>query len=281
MAQHSLQDLIIKALAAEDLQLPAFPSVAMQLQQAVRDRNTKVADLEKMIVGDQALASQVLRVANSAFYKGLQRINTVQKAIIRLGIRKVAMLAMAVSQRSLYLSRNAQISRYLEKLWQHAFAAAQSSQWLANHCGCRAQADDAFMAGLLHNIGQLVILRVIDELSAHQQLGSDRLPENLLDELLNSNMHNAMGYVLLKRWNLPDEYCVVTRDHHRESYDGDNMLLTIVRLADQACEKLGIGLRSDPNIALAATPEARTLGLGEIVLTELEILLEDSVAMAG
>lgn len=281
MAQHSLQDLIIKALAAEDLQLPAFPSVAMQLQQALRDRNTKVADLEKMIVGDQALASQILRVANSAFYKGLQRINTIQKAIIRLGIRKVAMLAMAVSQRSLYLGRNPQISRYMEKLWQHAFAAAQSSQWLANHCGCRTQADDAFMAGLLHNIGQLVILRVIDELSANKQLGSGPLPEDLLNELLNSNMHNAMGYVLMKRWNLPDEYCVVARDHHRDPYDSDNVLLTIVRLADQACEKLGIGLRGDPNIALAATPEAQALGLGEIMLTEVEILLEDSVAITG
>ncbi|HCB13872.1 MAG TPA: histidine kinase, partial [Gammaproteobacteria bacterium] len=141
--------------------------------------------------------------------------------------------------------------------------------------------DDSFMAGLLHNIGQLVILRVIDELSANKQLGGGPLPENLLNELLNSNMHNAMGYVLMKRWNLPDEYCIVARDHHREPYDSDNILLTIVRLADQACEKLGIGLRSDSSIALAATPEAQALGLGEIVLTEVEILLEDSVTMAG
>jgi len=106
------------------------------------------------------------------------------------------------------------------------------------------------MAGLLHNIGQLVILRV-NELSANKQLGGGPLPENLLNELLNSNMHNAMGYVLMKRWNLPDEYCIVARDHHREPYDSDNILLTIVRLADQACEKLGIGLRSDSSIALA------------------------------
>ncbi|HPF58956.1 MAG TPA: HDOD domain-containing protein [Candidatus Competibacteraceae bacterium] len=281
MVQQSLQDLIIKALASENLQLPALPTIAVQLQHALRDRNTKVADLEKMIVGDQALASQVLRVANSSFYRGLQRINTIQKAIIRLGVRKVAMLAMAVSQRSLYLTGNPQIGLYMERLWQHAFAAAQSSQWLANHCGCRTQADDAFMAGLLHNIGQLVILQVIDELSANKQLGSGPLPENLLNELLNSNMHNAMGYVLMKRWNLPDEYCIVARDHHREPYDSDNILLTIVRLADQACEKLGIGLRSDSSIALAATPEAQALGLGEIVLTEVEILLEDSVTMAG
>ncbi len=280
MAQHSLQDLIIKALAADGFQLPAFPSVAVKLQQALHDRNTRVVDLEKMIIGDQALASQILRVANSTFYKGLQRINTIQKAIIRLGIRQVAMLAMAVSQHSLYLARSPLLSQYMKKLWQHAFASAVGSQWLAHHCGRKEQADHAFMAGLLHNIGQLVILRVIDELSSKNQLGS-QLPETLLKELLDSNMHNAQGYVLMKRWNLPEEYCVVARDHHKEPYDSDNMLLVIVRLADQACEKLGVGLRSDPNIALAATPEAQTLGLGEIALAEVEILLEDNATIAS
>jgi HD-like signal output (HDOD) protein len=281
MAQHSLQDMIIKALAADTLQLPAFPAVATKLQQALHDRNTRVSDLEKMIIGDQALASQILRVANSSFYTGLQRISTIQKAVIRLGIRKVAMLAMAVSQRSLYLTRSPLLSHYMEKLWQHAFASALSSQWLANHSGCKQQADDAFMAGLLHNIGQLVILRVIDELSADKQLTGIQMPENLLKEVLDSSMHNAQGYVLMKRWNLPDEYCIVARDHHREPYNSDNMLLVIIRLADQACQKLGIGLYSDPHIALAALPEAHTLGLEEIVLAEVEILLEDSVMMAG
>jgi HD-like signal output (HDOD) protein len=280
MAQQSLQDLIIQALAAGTLQLPAFPSVAMKLQQALHDRNTRVSDLEKMIVGDQALASQILRVANSSFYKGLQRINTIQKAIIRLGIRQVAMLAMAVSQHSLYLTRSPLLSQYMKKLWQHAFASALSSQWLASQCGQKGQTDHAFMAGLLHNIGQLVILRVIDELGASNPLGSP-WPETLLKELLNSNMHNAQGYVLMKRWNLPEEYCIVARDHHKEPYDGANTLLAIIRLTDQACEKLGIGLRSDSNIALAATSEAQTLGLGEIALAELEILLEDHAAMAG
>jgi hypothetical protein len=58
-------------------------------------------------------------------------------------------------------------------------------------------------------------------------------------------------------------------------------LLLFVRLNDQACEKVGIGLRGDPTIALAATAEARALGLSEVALAELEIMLEDCVAIAG
>lgn len=282
MRQPSLQESIIRALASDRLQLPAFPAVAMKLQQALHDPNTRVADLEAMIVGDQALASQILRAANSSMYKGLQHITTIQKAIIRLGVRQVAMLAMAVSQRSLYLIRNPLLGRYIEKLWQHALASAMGSQWLARRCSYQQQADNAFLAGLLHNIGQLVILRVIDELYTGRRPNERELPEALLKEALDSNMHNAQGYVLMKRWNLPEDYCLAARDHHREPYDSNNLLLVIVRLVDQACEKLGIGLHdSDSSIALAATPEAQTLGMGEVTLAEMEILLEDSAAMAS
>ena len=97
MLQRSLQESIIRALASDQLQLPAFSSVAVKLQQSLHDRSVKVADLEAMIVDDQALASQVLRAANSSLYKGLQHVTTIQKAIIRLGIRQVAMLAMAAA----------------------------------------------------------------------------------------------------------------------------------------------------------------------------------------
>ncbi len=275
MLVHSLQELIIKAIASDRLRLPAFPSVAMKLQQALHDRNTRIADLEAMIVGDQALASQILRVANSSFYQGLKAIPTIQKALIRLGVRQVATLALAVSQRSLYRVQDQRLGRYMERLWQHAFASALGSQWLAQHSGYREQADTAFLAGLLHNIGQLVILQVIDELCAGQDLRGKELPEALLLEVLDSNMHNAQGYALMKRWNLPEEYRIVARDHHREPCESGNLLLVIVRLVDQACAKVGIGLRHDPNVALAATPEATHLGITEIQLAELEILLED------
>lgn len=275
MSVHSLQDIFIKAVSSDKLQLPAFPAVAMKLQKALRDRNTRIADLEAMIIGDQALASQILRVANSSFYKGLQKITTIQKAIVRLGIRQVAMLTMAVSQRSLYLVRNPRLGQYMEKLWQHAFASGLGAQWLAQRCGYQALVDTAFMAGLLHNIGQLAILRLADELCGGRDLDASQLSEALVLEVLDSTMHNAQGYVLMKRWNLPEEYGIVARDHHKEPYDGANSLLTMVRLMDQACDKLGIGLRHESSIALGATQEAMQLGVTELQLAELEILLED------
>ncbi len=279
-SDQSLHDLIVRHIATNDIKLPVFNPVALRLQQALQNDATQIADIEKMIVEDQVLASQILRVANAAFYKGLQQITTIRKAIIRLGVEQVAHLALVVALRQLHQKSSDEFLGYQDKLWRHAFASAMGCKWIAERCGYRSEAENAFMAGLLHNIGQLALLKIIEDLRGSGAIGSD-LPESLIVEILDSDMHTSQGDLLARKWNLPDDYCTVARDHHREPADASNSLLLFVRLNDQACEKIGIGLHGDPAIALAATAEAQALGLGEVALAELEIMLEDSVAMTG
>ena len=277
----SLYDLIIEAIASREITLPVFNPIALRLLQATHDETIKIKDIEAMVIEDQALASRILRVANAAFYKGLHKITTIHKAIIRLGLQQVANLAMTAAQQQLYQKTSQAFCAYQEKLWRHAFASAMGCRWLAERCGYRSEAETAFLAGLLHNIGQLVLLKIIEDLRTAGTIATN-LPETLMVEILDSDMHTRQGYSLAHRWNLPEEYGVVIRDHHQDPCDPNNILLLFVRLVDQACEKIGIGLHSDdPHIALAATPEAHTLGLGEVALAEIEILLEDSVAMAS
>lgn len=272
-----LQDHIVETIAAGDLQLPVFNPVALRLQQALTDDGVKIAEIEAMVVEDQVLAGQILRLANAAFFKGLQQVSTIRKALMRLGIQQVVNLAMAVSQRQAYSASNRVLNEYMAKLWQHAFASALGSRWVAERFGYRSEADTAFLAGLLHNIGQLVILKVIDDLAVRDGPEAN-LSDILITETLNSDMHTEQGYVLMRQWNLPEAYCVVARDHHVEPFDDNNVLLTIVRLIDQACDKVGIGLRNDPNIVLAASSEAQALGISEVPLAQLEIMLEDEAA---
>lgn len=276
----SIHELIIEAVAAQDVQLPVFNPVALHLQRALRDENVTIAAIEGMIIEDQALASRILRVANAAFYAGLQNITTIRKAIVRLGFQQVASLAMTAAQQQFYQTISKAFRAYQEKLWQHAFASATGCKWLAERCGYRSEAETAFLAGLLHNIGQLALLKIIEDLRVAHTMTTD-LPETLILEILDSEMHTTQGYLLATQWNLPDEYGMVIRDHHQGHGDDHNLLLLLVRLMDQACEKIGIGLHSDPYIALAALPEAQALGLSEVTLAELEILLEDSMTKAG
>jgi hypothetical protein len=78
-------------------------------------------------------------------------------------------------------------------------------------------------------------------------------------------------------FRVPEIYCEVVAGHEEEQWDRGNALLAMVRLADQTCSRLGIGMHSDPTLLLFASPEVQVLGLKEITLAELEIVVEDAI----
>jgi hypothetical protein len=80
----------------------------------------------------------------------------------------------------------------------------------------------------------------------------------------------------MKHWNLPEKYAEVVRSHHVEAPDAENHLCLTVRMADKACNKMGIGLRQDSAVVLLATPEASELHMTDLDLAKLEIMLEDT-----
>jgi HD-like signal output (HDOD) protein len=107
------------------------------------------------------------------------------------------------------------------------------------------------------------------------------LTEAFILELVNSQLHTTHGHKLLTIWNLPEQYCIIARDHHAEAADKDNVLLTAVQVGDKTCNNLGIGLRTEPTLSVVATEHAQLLGLSEIDLAKLEIKLEDSKMLAA
>jgi putative nucleotidyltransferase with HDIG domain len=164
-------------------------------------------------------------------------------------------------------------------LWRHSVACAAGAEWLARRLRYEEIADHAFVGGLLHDLGKLLLLRVIDELQA-DEAGPGALSEHLTRELLQS-FHADRGAALMQAWELPEIYVRVAREHHAVAFDPDDVLLVVVRLVDRACERLGIGINHDPALDLAATPEARCLEASELLLAELQVLLEDALELAG
>jgi HD-like signal output (HDOD) protein len=181
-----------------------------------------------------------------------------------------------ITQREQYQSTDKFLRPYLDLLWKHAVSCGLGSKWLAERLGYGQLAEEAFMAGLLHDIGNLLLLKALEQVntSGNHDLN---LSKPVLFEVLD-NMHTAQGSMLLRRWNLPDIYCEVVARHHDEDFNANDTILATVRLVDLACHKLGIGLHEDPAIVLAATREGEALGISELLAAELEIMLEDSVA---
>jgi HD-like signal output (HDOD) protein len=90
-------------------------------------------------------------------------------------------------------------------------------------------------------------------------------------------MHVEYGFLMMEKWKMPEIYCDVTRNHHAEEWRQSNTLLAAVRLVNKACNRLGIGMRPEPDLVLFATVEAQMLGLREITIAELEIAIEDAL----
>ncbi len=274
-AEKPLLQLINEHLAAGLQDLPVFNNVAVKLQQLLATRTFEIDDVIELISEDQSLSSRVLKVANSSYYSGLSKIATIKDAIIRLGAQEIANMAMLASQFDFYHSPNETLNRLMQTLWGHALATAVGAKWLVRKSGYPGMASEAFMGGLMHDIGKLALLKVLDDIMKNNE-SSAHFSEELIFEIMNT-MHENVGYNLMKSWNFPDFYCDIANGHHSNEYDHSNILLLAVRLSDLACKKTGRAMcPAMPEISLATAEEGHLLGLKEIALAELEIVIEDA-----
>jgi putative nucleotidyltransferase with HDIG domain len=266
----------IKVLSASDqMKLPVFPAVALELQSLISKRNFTLNEFATIVSKDQALASQVLKLANSAFYSGFRKVHTIKDAVMRFGTNQTLNCVITMGQRDCYVSNNVLINDYMGTLWQHALVCALGTKWVLEKIGCQSLAEEGFLAGLLHDIGKLVLLKVVEKLIDRKEAD---FSQTFILELLES-MHAQEGGELLERYSVPEVYCRIARDHHKDDFDPNDSILLTVRVVNQACRKLGIGMHQDQSLLLPLLPEVPHLGMREIVLAELEVLLEDALSV--
>lgn len=271
--------LVQEHLAGDLSELPVFHSVAVRLQQTLSKHDFTIDEVLDLISEDQSLAGKVLKVANSSFYAGLSKVATIKEAIVRLGAQEIANVAMLASQFESYKSTNEILNNNMQGLWSHAFSCAVGAKWLARKAGYIDLASQAFMGGLLHDIGKLALLKVLDDVIRG---GESRitLTKPLIDEILIS-MHEEVGYNLMRSWSLPETYATIAIQHHTAEFDSSNILLVVVRLANEACRKVGKDITHHSDISLISCPEVQALGVKEITLAELEIIVEDAGELDG
>ena len=271
-------EVIKEQLSSETLNLPMFHPIAIKLQGVLASKDFTIEQVVALVIKDQALTSQILKLANSAFFSGLAKVSTITEAVVRLGAREIASVAMMASQQTSYNSFSVpELKSQSQQLWRHAIGCAIGTRWLCEKTGYKHLAQEAFIAGLIHDIGSLLILKVLEGLLLADP-GGKTISRELTTEIMVA-MHTDSGYSLLQKWNLPELYCTVVRDHHNEQSDTNNVLLSMVRLVDNTCKRLGLGCTPEPNLMLAATFEAQGLGIKEIMLAELEIMIEDAMEM--
>lgn len=275
---YSLIDVINRFIESDAVMLPVFNSAAASIQQELAKNEPSIQVVEKIITADQALATQVLKIANSSFYRGLTEVGTVRASIMRLGMKEIEKVVLLATSRNHFKSTDKTINLLMKKLWQHAVGCAYGTVWLARRHTYGVEQSQAFFGGLFHDVGKLLVLVIIEQIKRRNQ--SLKITDALLLEAMD-RLHAREGGKLLAKWNMPEYFCVIAREHHSSELDDKNILMLLVRMSNLVCHKLGIGLVRDPSLILPATLEADLLNLSEIDLAELEIALEDTAVLSN
>jgi HD-like signal output (HDOD) protein len=220
-------DAIIEARVKKaSLRVPPSPVVALRLGRLVADEGTTLDALAAVVKQDQSLAAVVLKLANSVAYRRGDEVVSLTTAVVNLGRRALRDLAYAHAMHEQALSAGALVA-LRRRAWRESLTSAQVSQWVAELRGNGE--DDAFVAGLLHDIGRLPVIGALEALLAELPEADTRSEDGWWS--LVEQHHGAMGRQLATAWALPHVIADVINQHHDLSVDSP--LLSAVRISDQ------------------------------------------------
>jgi putative nucleotidyltransferase with HDIG domain len=214
-----------RLISEQRLEVPPMPTTGAEVLQLSQQETTDAAKLSAVIHRDPAIASNVLRVANSAAHAGQTPCASLQQAVSRLGMQRIAEIAVAVSVRGGLFSGGS-CAGVLAALWRHSVVTAFFAKEIAR--ARRRNVETAFLCGLLHDVGKGVLCA---ELARHHG-ASESVPTAELAAALQAN-HLAAGEVLAGIWKLPAVIAETIRHHHAPSEAPQHSELAMtVALAD-------------------------------------------------
>lgn len=192
----TIKEDLLAAIENDKLVLPTLPEAALQVREIAESEDSSIMDLVKVISNDTALSARLIRVCNSPLFRGARQIENLNMAVSRLGMAYTSNLAMGLAMEQMFQATSEMIDKRLRATWQTSTEVAGICHVLAQHY-TRLKPDQATLAGLVHLIGVLPILRYVEDRDI--QISSIRL-DNVIDEL-----HPQIGNRILKKWDFPPE----------------------------------------------------------------------------
>jgi len=261
VSQPSLADIVSHIHS-----LPAMPAVALELLQTLSGSDPDVDALASRIARDQAITARVLRVANSPFYGLQMRVGSIHDAIVVLGFSAVRSLVLTSAVvTTLPAGKCAGFSA--DRFWRHVLGTAVAAQALARPL--RRKPESLFIAGLLHDIGRLVMLSANPEGFARViQIATER-DCHLVDveaEIFGCD-HTAVGAAIAQHWNFPAEIVEALAFHHNPAQTAPGSLAAIIHYADGIAKALDLEGAENTQMARLQPAAIDALGLDWQTLT--------------
>jgi HD-like signal output (HDOD) protein len=241
-------------LTPNNTAIPVLPTLASRVIEMASDPNMSLVHLANLIAKDQVLASRLLGLANSAYCAPLQQITTIPDAVIRVGTNGVRNMVFTVC----FSSKMYDPAIYGEQgrqLIDHGIGTAYLARIIADRAD--ESEDEAFLYGLLHDIGKLLILKLAYD---YKRRSGTVVPSEEVAAAI-TEQHAAFGAIVLRRWGLPGSLDEPVRCHHDyRSATNEPRKAMAVYLADRLSHRYGFGCDPDA-YNLTADPAFRELGL--------------------
>jgi len=250
-------------LRGSDAGIPVLPGIAARVIELAGNVDTPVWRIAEIVSKDQILAARLLGLANSAYCAPLQAISTIHEAIVRMGTAAVRNLVMTVC----FSSRLYDTQVYGangRRLIDHGIGTAYLARIVADRAG--ASPDEAFLYGLLHDIGKLVILKAVHDY--RRQTSAVLRPDDV--STLLAEEHAEVGGRVLARWQLPLSIQEPVLCHH--DYGAATVHprpATVSYMANRLSHRYGFGVDAD-DAAPAEDPAFTSLGLDEAWLADTD-----------
>jgi len=250
-----LENLLVQQFDGHDLTMPPLPQVPERVLQRLRDRNCSFARVAEDIAEDQVVAASVLRAVNSPLYRGVNEITSLQTAVARLGVNALRTLMMHQALKAATFLKKSGDKELAESVWRRSLACAHIMNGLARFT--RVDAEDAWLIGLMHDVGNVIVLRVIQ---GHQALTGHWIAPDMFEYLCHES-HQEFGELVAASWNLPPRIKELVSNHHTYP-EPDDPLRTerlMLHLTDMIAARLGYAPPA-PYDLLASRP-VQDLGL--------------------
>jgi putative nucleotidyltransferase with HDIG domain len=273
MAATVAESNVLVRIAEADT-LPTPPVVLTQINKVMSDPNTSAQDVAAVVSEDPAITAKILRMVNSAFYAISDTVTSVRQAIFILGIDAVQSLVQCAGVFEAF-SRSDQGAAFQDRFWRHSLQTASAARVICTPqkggkrpaASVLAGAEEAFTAGLLHDIGKMVLACYLPDERAlvweHPSYG--KVPDAEVESEVLGIDHTAIGAALAERWQLPLPLRSAI-EHHHDLEVGDASGIVLARIAHVA-NYLAHIVEKEPHREVVLPPivwhQASAFGLNE------------------
>jgi putative nucleotidyltransferase with HDIG domain len=232
-------DKMLKSLG----QIPAFPMTILKVSEMLRDDDYSVAKMVELIKYDQAMAANIMKMSNSAYFGSRQKIGTLHDAVVYLGKKNLVRIVQTAGVSRYFKQRSRGYVEKANELWEHSVAVAIMSQILSRKIQ-QHEDEELYLAALLHDVGKMVMGEFVNEsIEKIARLVAEGGYSFLeAEEAVIGINHAELGGKIAERWNFPREIVDSLTYHHRPDLieKSNNIISWMVYLADQVCLLTGI-----------------------------------------